>query len=294
MLKIGKKHLPDSFSKKLEIAFKTKGQLCVGIDPHENLLADNGFDISADGLESFSYAMLDQLQDEVSIIKPQVSFFERFGSEGFRALENVLREANERGFLVIADAKRGDIGSTMEAYGLAWLAKEAPFVCDALTVNPYLGVGALSSAVAFASERGKGLFVLAATSNLEGLTLQSSINNGATVASQIAQEVEELNINTAISNSRFGSVGLVVGATVNLKQLGIDSLNADRESLRTSILAPGFGFQGVELSRAKEIFGEVSGDVIYTVSRSALRNGIESVASSVRQDQETLKLALAQ
>jgi orotidine-5'-phosphate decarboxylase len=294
MLKIGRKHLPDSFSKKLEIAFKTKGQLCVGIDPHENLLADNGFDISAKGLEAFSYAMLDQLRDEVSIIKPQVSFFERFGSEGFRALENVLREANERGFLVIADAKRGDIGSTMEAYGLAWLAKDAPFVCDALTVNPYLGVGALSSAVAFASERGKGLFVLAATSNLEGLTLQSSINNGDTVASQIAHEVEELNINTAISNSRFGSVGLVVGATVNLKQLGIDSLNADRESLRTSILAPGFGFQGAELSRAKEIFGQVSGDVIYTVSRSALRNGIEAVASSVRQDQETLKLALAQ
>jgi orotidine-5'-phosphate decarboxylase len=294
MLKIGKKHLPDSFSKKLEIAFKTKGQLCVGIDAHENLLADNGFDISAKGLETFSYAMLDQLQDEVSIIKPQVSFFERFGSEGFRALENILREANERGFLVIADAKRGDIGSTMEAYGLAWLAKDAPFVCDALTVNPYLGVGALSPAVAFASERGKCLFVLAATSNLDGLTLQSSINNGATVASQIAHEVEELNINTAISNSRFGSVGLVVGATVNLKQLGINSLNADRESLRTSILAPGFGFQGVELSRAKEIYGEVSGDVIYTVSRSALRNGIEAVASSVRQDQETLKLALAQ
>ena len=286
--------MPDSFSKKLEIAFKTKGQLCVGIDAHENLLADNGFDISVDGLESFSYAMLDQLQDEVSIIKPQVSFFERFGSEGFRALEDILREANERGFLVIADAKRGDIGSTMEAYGLAWLAKDAPFVCDALTVNPYLGVGALSPAVAFASERGKGLFVLAATSNLDGLTLQSSINNGATVASQIAQEVEELNINTAISNSRFGSVGLVIGATVNLKQLGIDSLNADRESPRTSILAPGFGFQGAELSRAKEIFGEVSGDVIYTVSRSALRNGIEAVASSVRQDQETLKLALAQ
>jgi orotidine-5'-phosphate decarboxylase len=81
---------------------------------------------------------------------------------------------------------------------------------------------------------------------------------------------------------------------VNLKQLGIDSLNADRESLRTSILAPGFGFQGAELSRAQEIFGEVSGDVLYTVSRSALRNGIEAVASSVRQDQETLKLALAQ
>jgi len=286
--------LPDSFSKKLESAFLAKGQLCVGIDPHESLLIENGFDNSAQGVQHFSLKMLDQLQDQVSIIKPQVSIFERFGSEGFAALESVLEEANQRGFLVIADAKRGDIGSTMEAYGQAWLAKSAPFVCDALTVNPYLGVGALSSAVAFASDRGKGLFVLAATSNEEGKALQSSMHEGLTVAAQVAREVQTLNKNTATSNTRFGSVGLVVGATVNLKQLGLDTLNAEKSSLRTTILAPGFGFQGADLSRAKDIFGELSGDVIYTVSRSALRNGIESVGSSARQDQETLKIALAQ
>ena len=286
--------MPDSFSKKLESAFLAKGQLCVGIDPHESLLIENGFDNSAQGVQHFSLKMLDQLQDQVSIIKPQVSIFERFGSEGFAALESVLEEANQRGFLVIADAKRGDIGSTMEAYGQAWLAKSAPFVCDALTVNPYLGVGALSSAVAFASDRGKGLFVLAATSNEEGKALQSSMHEGLTVAAQVAREVQTLNKNTATSNTRFGSVGLVVGATVNLKQLGLDTLNAEKSSLRTTILAPGFGFQGADLSRAKDIFGELSGDVIYTVSRSALRNGIESVGSSARQDQETLKIALAQ
>jgi orotidine-5'-phosphate decarboxylase len=293
-LRTGEKLLPDSFSKKLESAFLAKGQLCVGIDPHESLLIENGFDNSAQGVQHFSLKMLDQLQDQVSIIKPQVSIFERFGSEGFAALESVLEEANQRGFLVIADAKRGDIGSTMEAYGQAWLAKSAPFVCDALTVNPYLGVGALSSAVAFASDRGKGLFVLAATSNEEGKALQSSMHEGLTVAAQVAREVQTLNKNTATSNTRFGSVGLVVGATVNLKQLGLDTLNAEKSSLRTTILAPGFGFQGADLSRAKDIFGELSGDVIYTVSRSALRNGIESVGSSARQDQETLKIALAQ
>jgi orotidine-5'-phosphate decarboxylase len=293
-LKIGEKLLPDSFSRKLEAAFSSQGQLCVGIDPHESLLADNGFDISAAGVEQFSFKMLDQLQDVVSIIKPQVSFFERFGSEGFRSLENVLREANDRGLLVIADAKRGDIGSTMEAYGQAWLAKSAPFVCDALTVNPYLGVGALSSAVEFASERGKGLFVLAATSNEEGTALQLSINDGASVASQVAQEVQTLNLNTAASNTKFGSVGLVVGATVDLKKMGLETMNNGRPNLRTTILAPGFGFQGANLSSAKEIFGDLSGDVIYTVSRSALRNGIEAVSSTVRQDQETLKIALAQ
>jgi orotidine-5'-phosphate decarboxylase len=294
MHRIGEKLLPDSFSKKLETAFTTKGQLCVGIDPHESLLAENGFEVSAEGLKQFSLKMLDQLHDQVSIIKPQVSFFERFGSEGFSALEFVLREANERGFLVIADAKRGDIGSTMEAYGQAWLAKSAPFVCDALTVNPYLGVGSLSTAVAFATERGKGLFVLAATSNEEGTKLQSSMHDGVTVASQVAEEVSTLNINTASSKTRFGSVGLVVGATVNLKQMGIDSLNAGSTHLRTTILAPGFGFQGAELSRAKEIFGDLSGDVIYSISRSALRNGIEAVSTTARQEQETLKIALAQ
>ena len=286
--------MPETFSKRLETAFAAKGQLCVGIDPHESLLLENGFDVSAEGLHQFSLRMLDQLQYEVSIIKPQVSFFERFGSQGFRSLELILQEANQRGFLVIADAKRGDIGSTMDAYGQAWLAKSAPFICDALTVNPYLGVGSLSSAVAFASERGKGLFVLAATSNQEGLALQSSRNEEVTVAAQVANEVQTLNINSATSNTLFGSLGLVVGATVDLKRMGLDSLNVDRTSLRTTILAPGFGFQGARLESAKSIFGNLSRDVIYTVSRSALRNGIEGLKITVRKDQEILTEALGQ
>lgn len=286
--------MPETFSKKLEAAFAAKGQLCVGIDPHESLLVENGFEVSAEGIHQFSLKMLDELQDQVAIIKPQVSFFEKFGSQGFRALELVLQEANERGFLVIADAKRGDIGSTMEAYGQAWLAKSAPFICDALTVNPYLGVGSLSSAVAFATERGKGLFVLAATSNQDGIALQSSLSEGKTVASQVADEVRTLNINTATSNTRFGAVGLVVAATVNLKQMGLDSLNAGNSSLRTTILAPGFGFQGSSLASAKSIFGDLLSDVIYTVSRSALRNGIDAVSATAREDQETLNTALGQ
>jgi orotidine-5'-phosphate decarboxylase len=286
--------LPETFSKRLETAFTTKGQLCVGIDPHESLLVENGFDVTAEGIQQFSLKLLDQLQGEVSIIKPQVSFFERFGSQGFRALELVLQEANQRGFLVIADAKRGDIGSTMEAYGQAWLAKSAPFICDALTVNPYLGVGSLSSAAAFASERGKGLFVLAATSNEDGFDLQSSLHEGLTVASQVAQEVQTLNINTATSKTLFGSVGLVVGATVDLKQMGLDALNSERSSLRTPILAPGFGFQGANLANAKNIFIALARDVIYTVSRSALRDGIDGVKQAVRQDQDSLHKALGQ
>ena len=285
--------MPDTFSRKLEAAFAAKGQLCVGIDPHEDILLENGFEVSAKGVLDFGMEMLEQLQDAVSIVKPQVSFFERFGSQGFHSLEQVLDAAKDRGFLVIADAKRGDIGSTMEAYAQAWLGKDSPFVSDALTVNPYLGVGALAPAAALASERGKGLFVLAATSNPEGLALQS-FGEDSTVAHLVASEVDRLNRSTATSNSRFGSNGLVIGATVSLKSLGLDAINDSSETLRTPILAPGFGFQGARLEDALSIFGRLSSDVLYSISRSALRDGIKSVGNAVRVDQNTLHKALSQ
>jgi orotidine-5'-phosphate decarboxylase len=284
--------LPDTFSRSLEAAFSSKGQLCVGIDPHEDILLDNGFEISASGVYEFSMKMLDQLEDTVSIVKPQVSFFERFGAEGFSTLEKVLESAKDRGLLVIADAKRGDIGSTMEAYAQAWLGKSAPFVCDALTVNPYLGVGALAPAASIASERGKGMYVLAATSNPEGVLLQSS--GQVSVAEQVANEVAALNSATASSNSRFGSIGLVIGATVPLAKLGLAKINEDKTALRTTILAPGFGYQGAKLEDAKSIFGALSGDVLYSISRSALRDGILGVKMAVKQDQNTLHKALSQ
>lgn len=285
--------MPDTFSRSLETAFSSKGQLCVGIDPHEDILIENGFEVSASGLYEFSMKMLEQIQDVVAIVKPQVSFFERFGSEGFATLEKVLESAKERGLLVIADAKRGDIGSTMEAYAQAWLGKSAPFVCDALTVNPYLGVGALAPAASMASERGKGLFVLAATSNPEGASLQSSMQQES-VAAQVATEVAALNSTTATSNSRFGSLGLVIGATVSLSKFGLSTINEGKSSLRTTILAPGFGYQGAKLEDAKSIFGALSDDVLYAISRSALRDGINGVKMAVQQDQNTLHKALSQ
>ena len=285
--------MPDTFSRKLESAFEAKGQLCVGIDPHEEILIENGFEVSAKGVLDFGLEMLEQLKDTVSIVKPQVSFFERFGSAGFVSLETLLDAATDLGFLVIADGKRGDIGSTMEAYAQAWLGKSSPFSCDALTVNPYLGVGALSPAASIASERGKGLYVLVATSNPDGVALQSSLN-GISVAAQVASEVDALNSSTATSKSRFGSNGLVVGATVSLAKMGLSSINENRDTLRTSILAPGFGFQGARLEDAKSIFGSLSNDVLYSISRSALRDGIKGVAKATLEDQTTLRQALNQ
>jgi orotidine-5'-phosphate decarboxylase len=181
----------------------------------------------------------------------------------------------------------------MEAYAQAWLGKSAPFACDALTVNPYLGVGALAPAASLASERGKGMFVLAVTSNPEGASLQLSMQQES-VAAQVANEVANLNSTTATSNSKFGSLGLVIGATVSLSKYGLSSLNEGKTSLRTTILAPGFGFQGARLEDAKSIFGELSGDVLYSISRSALRDGLHGVKITAQHDQNTLYKALSE
>jgi len=283
--------LPETFSRKLESAFNKSGHLCVGIDPHEQLLADSGIPQTPDGLNTFSMQLLDQLSGTVGIIKPQVSFFERFGSAGFRVLEEICSEAASRGFLVIADAKRGDIGSTMTAYAEAWLAKDAPFMVDALTLSPYLGVRSLTPAVELAVERGKGLFVLCATSNPEGIALQAALEDGTTVANSVANEVAILNRASSQSKTTFGTIGLVIGATVNLPTLGLSNLSQAHP--KAPILAPGFGAQGARLSDAKRIFGDNADSVIYTISRSALRDGLHSVSATVKADQYELSQALS-
>ena len=294
MLKTGEQQLPETFSRKIELAFAKYGQLCVGIDPHAELLEENGFDQSVLGLREFSFTLLEEISGKVGIIKPQISFFERFGSAGFSILEELCSEATSRGLLVIADAKRGDIGTTMAAYASAWLDKSAPFIVDALTVSPYLGVGSLAPAVSIAAERGKGLFVLCATSNSEGKVLQGARIGATTVAAQVASEVATLNSIAAQSRSRFGNVGLVIGATVDVKEFGIESVNSELESGYAPILAPGFGAQGASLTDAKKLFGANAKNVIYTISRSALRDGLASVSDVVSGDAKQLAEALSQ
>lgn len=285
--------MPDTFSRKLETAFSGYGQLCVGIDPHEELLEEHGFEQSPEGLHKFSMQMLEGLAGTVGIIKPQVSFFERFGSQGFAVLERVLFEANNAGFLVIADAKRGDIGTTMAAYSSAWLEKDAPFICDALTVSPFLGVGSLLPAVSAAVERGKGLFVLSATSNAEALSLQSASIDQLSVAKSVADDVRVINRQSAQSAVKFGSVGLVLGATVDLSSLGVSNINKDLDLHKTPILAPGFGAQGAKLREAKVLFADDADSVIYSISRSALRDGLSNLKQTIEKDKEELQVALS-
>jgi orotidine-5'-phosphate decarboxylase len=259
----------------------------VGIDPHESLLEEWGLPDNAEGLRRFSFSTLEAAADTAGIIKPQVAFFERFGSAGFRVLEDLALAAQQTDLLVIMDAKRGDIGSTMAGYFDAWLGKSAPFVCDALTVSPYLGVDSLAETMSEAIERGKGLFLLAATSNDEAKILQRAQIGGMTVAADVYDRLEKINSVNLSPGARIGSLGAVVGATLNLSASGLARLQSESD-LHTPILAPGFGAQGARLDEMADLFGASSNRVIATVSRSVLATGASGLKSAILQAKQQL------
>jgi orotidine-5'-phosphate decarboxylase len=284
--------LPSSFGSKLSDSFAKYGQLCVGIDPHASLLDDWGLSDDVQGLEKFANAVLDATVSRVGIIKPQVSFFERHGSKGFAVLEKLAERAAQTDLLVIMDAKRGDIGTTMDAYFDAWLGKNAPFMSDALTVSPYLGFDSLKLTLSGAAERGKGVFVLAATSNPEGASVQRATIGTKTLARSIWDSLSDINSVTAAGKARYGSFGAVLGATLNLKSFGLEDVLEGQELSATPILAPGFGAQGAELSTSKLLFGAAAPQVIHSVSRSILQAGEAGLAKSIDSAKAELAIGL--
>lgn len=264
------------FGERVRSALSVRGPLCVGIDPHAALLAVWGLTDDAQGVREFGLRTVEAATGRVGIVKPQVSFFERFGSQGIAALEEVMAAARAAGLIVIADAKRGDIGSTMDDYARAWLTPGSPLEADALTVNPFLGVGALAGTFALAQEHGKGLFVLAATSNPEAERLQRSQSpSGATVSASIVAEVSQRNA-AAAPAGEWGSFGFVIGATVDWAAAGIEPF-----APLAPILAPGFGAQGATPADLRTRFGAMSDAVIASESRSILSAGPTDLAEAI-------------
>ncbi|PKQ34638.1 MAG: orotidine-5'-phosphate decarboxylase [Actinobacteria bacterium HGW-Actinobacteria-11] len=264
------------FGERVRSVLGARGPLCVGIDPHAALLASWGLSDDAQGVREFGLRTVEAATGRVGFVKPQVSFFERFGSRGIAALEDVLAAARAAGVIVIADAKRGDIGSTMDAYARAWLTPGSPLEADALTVSPFLGVGALDGAFALAGEHHKGLFVLAATSNPQAEGLQRSMSSdGATVSASIISEVSERNAEQ-VAAGEWGSFGFVIGATVEWAPAGIEPFEPV-----APILAPGFGAQGAAPSDLRPRFGALSDAVIASESRSILSAGPVDLARTV-------------
>jgi orotidine-5'-phosphate decarboxylase len=264
------------FGQRLASVFADNGHLCVGIDPHPYLLTRWGLADSAAGVREFGLRVVDASSGRAGIVKPQVAFYERYGSAGFAALEDVMAEARGRGLLVIADAKRGDIGTSVEAYAQAWLTPGSPLEADAMTISAFQGVGSLAAPAELALANGKGLFVLAATSNPESFALQGAVigvgeMTGRTVSASIVAGVNSWN------REPLGSVGVVIGATVVLADYGFsgDDLAA------TPILAPGFGHQGMEFASVHPVYGSASGNVIVSSSRGILDAGPDAIGGAV-------------
>lgn len=252
-----------SFGARLTDVVARRGPLCVGIDPHPGLLADWGLSADASGLERFALTAVSALAGDVAVIKPQSAFFETYGSAGIAVLERVVRESREAGAVVLLDVKRGDIGSTMAAYAAAYLADGAPLAADAVTLSPYLGFDSLRPALDLAAANGRGVFVLALTSNPEGASVQrADANGGTSVAQTVVNGAAERNVGAA----PLGGVGVVIGATVGRSGVDLSHLNGP-------ILAPGFGAQGATVADLRTVFGPDLTGVLPASSRDVLRHG---------------------
>jgi orotidine-5'-phosphate decarboxylase len=259
----------NGFASRISAIRDTLGPLCIGLDPSTESLTKWGLPDTADGAIELGRVVLAAASGRVGIVKPQIGFFERFGSAGFVAVETLIREARSAGLVVIADAKRGDVGTTMASYAAAWLSP-GPLHSDAMTVSPYQGFDALEPAFLAAERVDGAVFVLCATSNPDAHTVQSARVDGRSVPARIAQLARERSGDTQ-------TVGLVVGATRTLAESGLDIHDLDD----LLILAPGFGAQGAALSEIATVFGPHTHRVIPTVSRSVLGGGASRVGELI-------------
>lgn len=269
-----------NFADKLIEAVKVKGNpICVGLDPRLDKIPDsikrkalNGknkageinspFEAAAEAIVAFNKGIIDAVADIVPVVKPQIAFYEIFGDEGVRAYEETLRYAKEKGLITIADAKRGDIGTTAEAYAQAFLGEVVIFEgenevvtpifdADSITLNPYLGWDSVKPFLGECDKYGKGVFVLVKTSNPSGGDLQDlQMKDGNALYEIVGHLVDSWGAND-IGESGYNFVGAVVGATYP------DQAKKLRRIMPNTIfLVPGYGAQGGTSEDVRACFNE--------------------------------------
>ena len=267
---------PLHFGDRLTSAILKKGTpLVVGIDPRagqlpveiKNAMEGEDPESVANAFAEFGIAIIDVVKDLVPAVKPQAAFFEQLGPLGMAALAEVVDHATAKGLLVVMDAKRGDIGSTADAYAKAYLGhrSQTAWGCDCLTVNPYMGYDTLEPFFNTAKSNGAGLFVLCKTSNPGSNALQEQVADGGQKIHQlVADEIQRL-CGLTKGNSGYGIVGAVVGATYP------EQLGELREQMPNSILlVPGFGAQGGTASDVAGAFDENGLGAIINSSRGII------------------------
>ena len=228
---------------------KIKSFLCLGIDPHLDLIPElfnenktiNNIKI----VETFCFSLLEAVVGKVPAVKPQIALFEQLGPEGMILLSSLCKYAHSKGFIVIMDAKRGDIGSTSKAYANAYLGKNAPFPSDALTINPWLGLDSLEPFFSKAHETGSGLFILVHTSNKGSQDIQEILINKDLKCYEHLANILKPIIEKNNGQSGLSSIGIVSGATYKEQAISL------RKKLPSApFLVPGYGAQGASAYEA--------------------------------------------
>ena len=265
----------DHFGDKLvEKIRKTKSFLCLGVDPHLDLIPkifnDNSKINNITKVETFCFSLLEAVVGKIPAIKPQIALFEQLGPEGMSLLSSLCKYAHSKDFLVIMDAKRGDIGSTSKAYANAYLGKNAPFPSDALTINPWLGLDSLEPFFTKAQDTGSGLFILVHTSNKGSQDLQEILINRDLKCYEHLANILKPIIEKNNGKSGLSSIGIVSGATYKEQAISL------RRILPSApFLIPGYGVQGASAS-------EASAPLITDKSYSGLKNfGLINASRSI-------------
>ena len=268
---------PDRLAEAVE---RKRSQLLVGLDPRPDLLpvelagdAHLSREAAAEACARFCCGIVDAVAPHVVGVKPQLAFFEALGSDGLRAFEETCAYARAAGLLVLADAKRGDIGSTSRAYAAAYLEArgDEPPLADAMTVNPYLGRDSLEPFLGACRRLGAGLFCVVKTSNEGGTDVQDlALSDGRPVWQHVALFVHELG-EELVGSRGLSSVGAVVGAT-HPRAVG----EARRLMPQAILLLPGVGAQGATPADLARAFTSGPASALVNASRSviyAFRNG---------------------
>jgi len=257
--------MADTFATRFAAVRSGFGPLVWGLDPSGAVLDDWGVGDSPEGLDRFADIVLEAACGTVGLVKCQAAFYERHGWRGFRTLQRLITDAQSAGLLVIVDAKRGDVGSTNDAYAEAYLGAGAPLGADALTVHPYLGLGAMGTFVSRAHESGSCLLVVTRSSNPEGRVVQSALSpSGQTVEEGLLVAIGELN--AQLAPGEIGPIGAVIGPT------HIDP-PLDLVASQALFLAPGVGVQGATAHDVARVFAACPDRVMPSASRSLLVDG---------------------
>lgn len=257
--------MTDPFAARFAAVRASYGPLVLGLDPSADLLESWGVGDTADGLDRFADVVLDAAAGTVGLVKPQSAFFERHGWRGIRTLDRLISGARSAGLLAILDVKRGDVGSTNDAYAEAYLGKGAPLAADAITVHPYLGLGAMGTYVSRAAESGSCLLVVTRSSNPEGRAIQAALaGDGYSVEQDLLRQIRALN--DELAPGEIGPVGAVVGPTHMEPVLDLAAANC-------LFLAPGVGAQGATPADVARVFAACQDRVMPSASRSLLSAG---------------------